>query len=464
MRTAGAPAGLAGEAALRSMLEAVLARSTADETEAALTTAREAVTRFAHNSIHQNMAEADAELVVRAAFGRRLGLASTNDLSPAGIERVVAEACALARHQPENADWLGLTDPAELPPPAERPQPVQAYDEAVAAMSPEARGRTVAGLCAAARAEGWLASGAYSTNSGEAALLNSHGLWAYAPSTRVDLTFVLEEPGEQASAYGHAAGWRLDQVDAAALRAEALAQARRAREPRPLPAGEYPVVLQPYAVASMLEALAEAGLGAQAVQDERSWMNQRLGVRCLSPRLTLCDDAYDPDGVPQAFDCEGVPKQRVPLVVAGVPTMPVYDRLTAAREPGRTSTGHAQPFDDEDWDGPLPENLSLAPGEQSLDELVAGLDRGLLVTRFWYVNVAAPHDCDVTGTTRDGVWWVERGEVAYPVRNLRFDQSLVAALAGVRAVGRDRRTVEGYFGGIHRVPVLALDSFRFIDP
>jgi PmbA protein len=460
-RVSEAP-GLVGEAGLRRLLEAVLARSAADETEATVETVNEALTRFAHNSIHQTMAELDTELTVRAAFGKRVGLATTNDLSPAGLARVVDEACALARHVPENPDWLGLTDPAELPP--SRPAPVLAYDEAVAGMLPMARARAVAELCAAARAEGWLASGAYSTNSGEAALLNSRGLWAYAPSTQVDLSFVLEEPSERASAYGQAAGWQLSQVDAPSLQAEVLEQARAAREPRRLAAGEYPVVLAPYAVANLLEALADAGLGAQAVQDERSWMNHRLGVRCLSPLLTLWDDAYDPQGVPQSFDCEGMPKQRVPLVVQGVPTMPVYDRLTAAREPGRASTGHAQPFDDEDWDGPLPENLSLLPGEHSVAEMLAGLDRGLLVTRLWYVNVTGPHDCDVTGTTRDGVWWVERGEIAYPVENLRFDQALVPALAGVRAVGRERRTVAGYFGGIHRVPALALDSFRFIEP
>lgn len=456
--------GHASEAALRRLLEEVLRLSPADETEGTLTTASEALTRFAHNHIHQNMAELDTELDVRVAFGRRVGEASTNDLSPPGLERVVAEACALARHAPENPEWLGVTDPSELPDARAHAEPIWPYDQAVASLPPEARARAVADLCAAAAAEGLLASGAFSTNSGATALLNSRGLWAYAPGTQADLTFVVEQPDEQGSAYGQATGWRLDQLDLDGLRVETLQQARRARAPRPVPAGDFPVVLSPYAVASLLEALSGAGLGAQAVQEERSWMNHRLGVACLSPSLTLYDDAHDPDGVPQAFDCEGMPKQRVPLVVQGVPVSPVYDRLTAAREPGRTSTGHAQPFDEEDWDGPLPENLSLWPGDQTLDALIAGVERGLFITRFWYVNLAAPHDCEVTGTTRDGVWWIERGELAYPVHNLRFDQALVPALAGVRGVGRDRRTLTGYFGGVQRVPALSLESFRFIEP
>jgi predicted Zn-dependent protease len=192
-------------------------------------------------------------------------------------------------------------------------------------------------------------------------------------------------------------------------------------------------------------------------------MNDRFGRRCLSPQLTLYDDAFDPDGFPRAFDCEGVPKQRVPIVVNGVPTSPVYDRMTAAREPGRASTGHAQPYDDE-WDGPLPENLCLLPGDKTVEEMVRSVDRGLYVTRFWYVRETTAHDAGVTGTTRDGVWWIERGELAYPVTNMRFDQELVNALRAerVRAVGRERATLSG-LSGVHRLPALALDSFRFIE-
>jgi predicted Zn-dependent protease len=193
-------------------------------------------------------------------------------------------------------------------------------------------------------------------------------------------------------------------------------------------------------------------------------MNGRLGQRCLSPRLTILDDAYDPRGVPQAFDCEGMPKQRVPIVVQGTPVSPVFDRLTAARDGRRHSTGHAQPFDEEDWDGPLPENLSVAPGDHSLAELIATIDHGLLVTRLWYVNMLSAQDATVTGTTRDGLWWIAGGELAYPVENLRFDQSLLAALVGIRAVGRERRAVAGFFGGVHQAPALALDSFHFVAP
>lgn len=456
--------GLFGEPQARQILQAVLhtaaQRARGAEVEASLTTSAEALTRFAHSAIHQNVAECDAELDVRVALGRRVGSASTNDLSAGGLERAVGLAVTEAQHVPERADWLGLPDPAA----AEASAPRWAFDDAVAAASPHSRAALVGELCAEARGRQLLASGALSTSYGESALLNSRGLWAYAPATEVDLTFVLEQPAEGASAYAHATGWRLDQLDAPALTADAVRRALAGRRPRRVPAGEYPVVLEPYAVVPLLDALAEAGMGALAVQEARSWMNGRLGQRCLSPLLTIEDDAFDRAGLPRAFDCEGMPKQRVPIVLAGTPTSPVYDRATAAREAGRRSTGHAQPYDAEDWDGPLPENLAVAPGPATLDELIGAIDRGLYITRVWYVNMVAPHDCAVTGTTRDGVWWIEDGALAYPAHNLRFDQSLVEALAGVRGVGRERRTVAGYFGGVGRVPALALDNFRFIDP
>jgi PmbA protein len=454
---------LLGESQTRATLEQVLRLSRADETEAALESGNAALTRFAHNVIHQNVSETHASLEVRVVFGCRVGAADTNDLSAGGIQRAVDQACALAQHLPDNPGWPGLADPVPLAGPND-PQPVLAFDEAVAGLTPAARAQTVADICRAARAEQLLASGAFSSSYGESAVINSHGLFAYAPATEIDLTFVVEQPDEKASAYGHATGWQLAQVGVDGLARETVRRAKASRRPRPVPAGEYPVVLDPYAVASLLESLAEAGMGALPVQEERSWMNGRLGRSCLSPELTILDDAYDPSGMPQAFDCEGVPKQRVPIVVGGVPISPVYDRLTAARETGRSSTGHAQPYADEDWDGPLPENLSLLPGELSIDEMLARIDRGLYVTRLWYLNLLSPHDCTVTGMTRDGVWWIQDGELAHPAENLRFDQSLVEALARLRGVGRERRTVAGLFGGVHRVPALAFDSFRFVAP
>lgn len=447
-----------GEATLRRLAHRALQHATAPETEVALTYAVDALTRFSRNSLHQNVAEADLTLEVRAVVDTQTGAVTTNDLSEAGIERAVRQATLLAEHMarraPARDDWPGLPAPHPLP-------SVRAFDEDVARITPEHRAAQAAELCAAAEAAGLLAAGSVSAGRYEYALANSHGLWAYAPSTHIEVTCVTEAPSGL-SAYTHAAGWRLDQVDAERLTHEALRAAHAHQRPvHRVPPGVYPVVLEPYAVLNLLEALIDDGLGALAVQEERSWMTPLLGQPALSPFITLVDDALDPDGLPRAFDCEGMPKQPVMLIERGVPRSPVYDRITAAREPGRTSTGHAQPYLDDDWDGPLPENLRLEAGPHTVAEMIASLDQGLYINRFWYVRPTGAPLAAITGTTRDGVWWVERGELAYPVRNLRFDQELVSALRYVRGLGNMLYTMAGFYG-IHRAPALALEAFRFV--
>lgn len=456
MTTATGP-GERGPEAVRRLLAEVLARSTADETEVVFTGVEEALTRFAQNAIHQNVAQADATVEVRAAIGTRVGTATTNDLTPTGLDRAARMACELARHLPENPEWPGLPEPQPYP-----AIPL-AFDPHVAAgcADPEARAGAVAAICRQARASGLAASGAYSQTRYEHAILNTKGLFAYAPSTQVDVTFVCEQTDPPASAYAHASGYQLAQIDFDGLIAQAVRQARVRQAPRAIPPGEYPVVLEPYAVLTLVEAMVEDGMGALAVQEERSWMNHHLGERCMHPALSISDDAFDPAGYPRAFDCEGVPKRQVAIVANGVARSPVYDRVTAAREPGQASTGHAQPFDDEDWDGPLPENLVVTPGDQTVEALIGATDRGLYVSRFWYVRQTSAHLAAATGTTRDGLWWIEDGALAYPVTNMRFDQELVTALGRVRGVGATARTLSGFYG-VHRIPALALEAFRFV--
>ena len=432
------------------MLETALALSTADETEASLTAVDESLTRFANNAIHQNVAETDAVLQVRTAFGRRVGTSATNDFSAGALARAVDVACEIARHQPENPEFPGLPEARPIP-------TVHSFDDAVAVASPETRALAVGGICRAAVAANSVAAGAFSTSSIEFAVANSRGVWAYHPSTSVDLTLAVAR-GE-GTGYAHGTSWRLDRVDTGSLGADAIQRAIAAQSPRLIKPGEYTVVLEPYAVADIVESLASEGMGALAVQEGRSWMNGRMGKPALSPLLSIWDDGLDPDGEPQPFDCEGVPKQRVDIVRAGVPTAPVYDTHTAAREPGRASTGHAQPVD-EDWDGPMPGNLHVAPGDSSVEDMIRTTTRGLYVTRFWYTNVVSEHDCVLTGMTRDGTFLIERGEIAGPVYNLRFTQALVPALKSVVALGKESRPIGGYYGS-HRLPAMKVEGFRF---
>jgi predicted Zn-dependent protease len=257
------------------------------------------------------------------------------------------------------------------------------------------------------------------------------------------------------SGYAEAAAVDASTIDSAALGREAAEKARATSDAILVEPGDYPVVLEEYAVVDLLDMLGYLGFSALAVQEERSFAEP--GKRIGSDLVTIVDDGHDPAGLPLAFDFEGVAKQRVELVEAGVCRGVVYDAQTAARA-GVSSTGHGLPAPNP-W-GPFPLNMVMDTGTTSRDELIGGLDRGLLVTRFHYTNPVHPKLAIVTGMTRDGTFLVEGGRIVGPVKNLRYTQSYLAALAGTVAVARERKTLRGFLGGVV-VPAVRIDGWTF---
>jgi predicted Zn-dependent protease len=234
-------------------------------------------------------------------------------------------------------------------------------------------------------------------------------------------------------------------------------KALKSRHPRELPPGRYPVILEEYAVADIVDMLARLGFGALSVQEGRSFMVDRFGERIMSDAISIWDDGLDPTGLPMPFDFEGVPRQRVDLIKGGVAEAVVYDSYTAGKE-GGASTGHALPSPN--TFGPIPAHTFMAPGEASKEELLASMERGLWVTRFHYTRPVHPKLVIITGMTRDGTFLVEKGEIAYPIKNLRFTQSYLEALSNVEAVSRETKLQQNWFGGT-RVPALKVTEFEF---
>ncbi len=445
-----------GQKETERLLKRVLALSPAGETEALLLGLDEQLTRFANNAIHQHVAEANHYVIARVAQGKRVGVSTTNDLSDAGLERAVENALAAARALPENPDFPGLPEPTDIP-------VIVAFDEATAACTPAERARAVSTVCRKAEEAGCQAAGAFRTAVYEWAVANSHGLFAYHPATAADLTVVVMT--EDSSGYATDASWKVAEIDVTARGDEAIQKALRSRNPQVLEPGAYPVILEPYAVHDILGTLAVAA-GATFVQEGRSWLSGRQGQRLMSPLVSIWDDGLDPAGWPLPFDCEGVPRRRVDIVHAGVAGDVLYDRTRAARD-GKTSTGHAlpaaNPFDP--WlsaaqHGPTSLHSFMGTGNSTIEEMIAGTDRGVYVTRFWYTRTVHPREAVVTGMTRDGTFLIEHGELVAPVRNLRFTQSYVEALAGTEAVGRDVRRLWDELG-ISSAPALKLAAFHF---
>jgi predicted Zn-dependent protease len=296
--------------------------------------------------------------------------------------------------------------------------------------------------------------GSFSTATETLGIANSKGVRATQRRTVSQLLTVAMAP-DGGSGYAESAAVDVTGIDAAEIGRQAAEKARATGNPIAVDPGEWPVVLEEYAVVDLLSMLGYMGFSALAVQEERSFSEP--GRRVGSDLVSIVDDGHDPATLPMAFDYEGVAKERVALIESGICRDVVYDSQTAARA-GRDSTGHGLPAPNPY--GPFPLNMAMAAGDTPRDELVRGLDRGLLVTRFHYTNPVHPKLAIVTGMTRDGTFYVEDGEIKGPVRNLRFTQSYLEALAATSAVSRERRTLKGDFGGVV-VPAIRVDSWNF---
>ena len=436
------------EKSVHALLQKVLSYSHAEQTEVVYLGTESALTRFANNFIHQNVAESNHELRVRAIVGKRMGVATTNRLDDQSLQRVAEQALEIARLSPENPEFHSLPEPQPI-------VPAPGFSERTALYSPEARARSVGIIVQLAKERGLESAGAFSTETSQVAVANSLGIFAYEPRTESECHAVVMADA-QGSGYTQRLVTDATTIDFEAMAREAVEKAQRSRNPIDYPIGEYPVVLDTYATADMLQNLIFMGLSATAVQEERSFMNGQFGKQLVSPLVTIYDDGHDPAGLPQAFDYEGMPKQRVLMFDHGVANAVVYDSFTAFRE-GKLDTGHALPAPNP-W-GPLPLHTMMAAGDASLEELIRGVDRGIYVTRFHYTNTVHPVKTLFTGMTRDGTFLIEHGELTSPVKNFRFTQSILDVLRDVQAIGKERIQCRDSIPVL--APALRASSFHF---
>lgn len=410
------------------VLERARMREPGAEAEALVRSGVEALTRFANGAIHQNVSQEVSHVLVRIAFdGRTARCTLDGRPDDDGIRGLVDAALEAARIRPADPDWPGMAPRAAAP-------VVEHWDEATATAAPEERAHRVADF---ARAAGDLETAGYcSSQAHVVAYANSHGQRLQGRWTLAVLDGIARTPTSDASSRDASAA--LGDLDGAALGARAAARARGAADPGDVEPGRYEVVLGPSCVADVIDFLVRYGFNARAVEEGRSFV--QLGRQQFDAAITLLDDVTDSGAVGVPFDAEGTPKRALWVVDAGVTANVLHTRRTAAAA-GAESTGHA-PETGEDW-GILAVNPILAAGDRTVDQLVAGMEHGLLVTDFHYTRILDPRTEVVTGLTRNGVWLVEDGRVVRPVRNLRFTQSYVDALApgSVLGVGRDRSLV-----------------------
>jgi predicted Zn-dependent protease len=437
--------------ALEGLLEKAVRERVADDLEFIVIRGREELTRFTFNHIHQNVAEEDTVLFVRAWVEGKTGVAQTNDLSQEGIRRTVREAVELARAQ---------TKPAGYEPPGLSPYPeIQAYDEATGNASPGLRAKLVGRAVAEAKKLGFNASGSLATGFEEIWIRTTRGIDARFRSSSVRFVTVILGK-ETGSGYAEFTSTRISDFHPEEVAGKALEKAARSEKRIALPPGEYPVVLEEPAVATLIGMLSSMGFSARAVLENRSFFCNRFGQKMVSDLVTVYDDALHPKTLPMPFDFEGVPKTKVYFFRKGVAEGVVHDSRTA-KLMGTKSTGHALPPSAAGW-SPMPTHLVMEPGKASDEELLSGVSRGLLVTRFHYARTVDPMRGIMTMMTRDGTFLVEEGKIVAAVEDLRVTESGLRALSLVQAVGKDLSLITGGEAfGATLVPKLRIEKFAF---
>lgn len=422
----------------------------ADQAEALVTAEKSALTRFANNRISQNVAEVNAVVSIRAVLGGRVGVASTNRLEDSALAETAAAAIAAARAAVEDPDFPGLPKAGCGAGVHDR------ASQAAREYGAEERAAAVGSIVAQSASRGLTCAGKVRVGEHVVSVANSNGIDVGAAVTGVQST-VLSMAPDGGSGWASFLGKGPEEFHPVSLGDEAATLAQRSGDPTDLEPGAYPVVLAPEAVADILDFLAYVGLSAKAVEEERSFMSGHIGEQLMAHGVSIADDALSTHALGLPFDYEGVPKSRVELVSNGVAVQPVTDSYWAAKT-GRPNTGHALPAPNSY--GPMPLNLEMAAGGSTLQELIGGVDRGVYVTRFHYVNVEDPIAVLLTGMTRDGTFLIENGRLTRPLKNLRFTQGAVEALAGCEGVTQERRFV-GTEDGAALAPGLLLRSFSF---
>jgi predicted Zn-dependent protease len=439
--------------------------SSADETELLISGGKSALTRFANNTITQNVSEENYVLSLRVNLDGQTARATTNKFDDESLKRLVESATQLARVQEKDPDLLPLADASAFD--ANGPTAARSFYE-TASIGPKERAQGVGEMVDIAQKYKLVSAGIYATSESVEAVLNSNGLIAYHSQTSADVSVTMLA--------ADSSGWqKANYADARKLRPAQLAEiaAKKAMDsarPQELPPGKYTVILEPAAVLDIVGFMFW-DWGGQAILDERSFLNNRIGERLFGENINITDDVYHPDQNGCPFDGEGVRRQRVPLVEEGLVKRLVFARGTAekmkksewADKVGPIAiTGHGFPLPNEIGELPLNIVVSSAGVTETLDEMIASTERGILVTRLWYIREVEPYEKICTGMTRDGTFLIENGALRGGLRNFRFNESLIHMLNNVDAMSAPvRASGEESFDMV--VPAMKVRDFNFTE-
>lgn len=427
----------------RALLSKVIAYSKADECEVSLFGSEGGNVRYARNAVSTAGDISTMGLAVSSTFGKKTGSATINEFDDASLEKVVRRAEELARLAPENPEHMPLQGPREF-------KESITYVPGTAAMTPDTRAEAVGKSIKVARDAKLEAAGYIENTTGFNAILNSKGLFAYNKDT--DVIFSITTRNQEGTGSGYAArGFNdVSKLDTLAATKVAAMKANGSAGARAIEPGKYTVILEPVAATYMLENMFR--FDARSADEGRSFLSKpgggnRLGEQLMDEKVNIYSDPFDPNLPSSTWTREGFPVERVNWIEKGVVKNLNYSQYWADKKGVKP--------------GPFASNIIMEGGTASVEDLIKSTERGILVSRLWYIRMVDPQSLLLTGLTRDGTFYIENGQIKYPVKNFRFNESPVIMLNNLEALGKQERSISVESYRSYLIPSMKIRDFTF---
>ncbi len=422
----------------QAILKKTLGFSKADECEVSISGSEGGNIRYARNAVSTAGEISTMGLAVTSTFGKRSGTATINEFDDASLEKVVRRAEELAKLAPENPEYVPLMGPQTF-------KESVTYNKATDDLTPEKRAEMVAQSLSVSKAGKLEAAGFLENSTGFRALMNSKGLFAYNKDTDVSFSVTTRNEAGTGSGYADRTFNDVSKLDTLALTRIAAGKANGSAGARAIEPGRYTVILEPLAASDMLGNLVRS-FDARSAEEGRSFLSKkgggtRLGEQLFNENVTLYSDPMHPELPSSTWNGDGIPVEKTVWVDKGVVKNLSYSRYWAQQK-------NVKPL-------PSASRMIMEGGTKSLEDLIKGTDRGILVTRFWYIRMVDPQTMLLTGLTRDGTFYIENGKIQFPIKNFRFNESPVIMLNNVEELGKPERI------GNLIIPPMKIRDFNF---
>ena len=428
----------------QALLKKVISYSKADAIEVNLSGSEGGNIRYARNAVSTSGGISQNSLVVQSSFGKKLGVATINEFDDASLEKVVRRSEELARLAPENPEFVANLGPQEY-------KESKTYVESTANISPKLRADAVAQSLQIAKQNKLTAAGFWENSAGFNSMANSNGLFAYNKASNVNFNVTLRTEDGKGSGYASKGFNDVGKLDVGAATRIAAQKAAGSSAAKAIEPGKYTVILEPAAGIVLLENMFFS-MDARSADEGRSFLSKpggttKLGEKLVDERVTIYSDPFNEEVPTSTWSNDGRPQEKISWINKGVIENLYYSRYWAQEKKVKAI--------------PSPDSIVMVGGSASLEELIKSTEKCILVTRLWYIRAVDPQTLLYTGLTRDGTFYIENGQIKFPVKNFRFNESPIIMLNNLEALGVPERTVSGESGIQALIPPMKIRDFTF---